>query len=313
MNIQKKLELIRQNTEEILTEDELLSLLKNKSSPSVYCGYEVSGPIHLGHFVTITKLLDLQKAGFKIKILLADVHTKLNKKTPEIDAWKKTLKAIGIKADFAVGSKFQFKKEYLFDVMSLAQSITINRGLRSMQELARDIENATISQIWYPLMQIADIKHLKVDAAVGGLDQRKIHALGRDLSKILNYNFIAVHTPLITSLKGPGQKMSSSIPGSNISVIDNADTIKKTISSAYCPARQINDNPIIQIAKLVIFPNLKKIKIEREKKFGGEVVYMSYQDLENDYKNGKLHPADLKTAIANSLEILIAPIRKNFR
>ena len=68
-----------------------------------------------------------------------------------------------------MGSDFQFEKEYQLDVMRLAQNLTINRGLRGMQEVARDIENATISQLWYPLMQVVDIKHLDVDVAVGGM------------------------------------------------------------------------------------------------------------------------------------------------
>jgi tyrosyl-tRNA synthetase len=312
MNEKEKLELIKRNTEEILTEQALSDLLKKNKTPSVYCGYEISGPIHLGHFVTITKLLDLQKAGFKLKILLADIHTILNKKKPEIEKWENSLKAIGIKAQFILGSSFQFNKDYQFDVMSLAQASTITRGIRSMQLLTRNIENATISQIWYPLMQIADIKHLKVQVALGGMDQRKIHTLGKDLSKELNYDFIAIHTPLITSLKGPGQKMSSSIPGSNISITDSKETIKKTISKAYCPEKKSEDNPILQITELILFPHQNKLKISRPVKFGGDIVYMSYQDLESDYSSGKLHPADLKSAVADSLEKLIAPIRKNF-
>lgn len=311
MDDREKLELIKRNTEEILTEDSLKLLLKKKS-PVVYCGYEPSGPIHLGHFVTITKLLDLQKAGFKVKILLADIHAILNKKNPEINSWERTIRAIGIKADFVLGSSFQFKKEYQFDVMNLAQNSTINRGLRSMQEVARDIQNATISQVWYPLMQIADIKHLKADVALGGMEQRKIHALGKDLSKELGYNFTAIHTPLITSLKGPGQKMSSSIPGSNISVVDSKETIRSTLSKAYCPAGETKDNPLIQISRFIIFPHLNKLRVSRPEKFGGDILFMTPEDLEKEYKSGKLHPADLKSALTDALEELIAPIRKEF-
>ena len=313
MNEKEKFELIARNTEEILTEENLKELIKKKKSPIAYCGYEISGAIHLGHLVTITKLLDLQKAGFKIKILLADIHTKLNKKIPEIDAWKNTIKAIGIKAEFVLGSDFQFTKEYLYDVFQLAQKVTLNRGLRSMQEVARDVENATVSQIIYPLMQIVDVKHLEADVAVGGTDQRKNYMLGKEESKLLHHNFIALHTPLITSLKGPGQKMSSSIPGSNISIIDSHEQIKKAISQAYCPAGKTEDNPVLQIAKLIIIPHFGKLKITRDKKFGGEIIYMTYKDLESDYKKEALHPADLKSAVVDSLEKLIAPIRKNFR
>ena len=319
MELEEKLSLIKRNTEEIITEEELIKLIKKKKKPVAYCGYEPNGPIHLGHFVTITKLMDLEKAGFKIIILLADIHAMLNRKGDEIlikqevNSWKKTLKAIGIKADVVLGSSFQFSKEYQFDVMKLSQSLTIQRGLRSMQEIARDIEHATISQLWYPLMQVADIKHLSVDVALGGMEQRKVHMIGKDLEKTLAQEFIVLHTPLITSLKGPGQKMSKSVPGSGISIMDSYEEIKKMINNAYCPEKQIQNNPILQINKLIIFPTLGDLVVKRLAKFGGDKNYKSYKLIEADFATGKLHPLDLKTATAEALEEIIKPIRNKFK
>jgi len=319
MDAEKKLEIIKHNMAEIITEEELLKLVQEKKNPIVYCGYEPSGPMHLGHFVTITKLMDYEKAGFTVKILLADLHAFLNRKgsedeiKKEVDNWKKTIKAIGLKAEVVLGSSFQFDKEYQLDVMRLAQSSTIQRGLRSMQEIARDVEHATISQLWYPLMQVVDIKYLDADVAHGGLEQRKVHMIGKDMVKSLNHPFIASHTPLITSLKGPGEKMSKSIPGSGISVTDSYDEIKKTIKNAYCPEKLADDNPILQITKLIIFPRIKSFKIERPAKFGGDLEFNEYDKLEEIYKAGKLHPLDLKNAVVEYLEKIISPIRKNWK
>jgi tyrosyl-tRNA synthetase len=319
MTAEKRIELIKRNTEEIVTEEELKEVLKNKKNPSVYCGYEPNGPMHLGHFVTVTKLMDLAEAGFKVKILLADVHAMLNRKgdksaiDKEVELWRKTIKAIGIDAEVVLGSDFQFKEEYQVDVMNLAQNSTISRGLRSMQEIARDVENATISQLWYPLMQVADIKHLGVDVALGGLEQRKVHMIGKDMSKELGYKFVALHTPLITSLKGPGQKMSKSIPGSGISVTDSYEEIKKTIGAAYCPVKEVNENPILQIARLIIFPRFESIEIKRPEKYGGNMEFEDYKGLEESYSKGDLHPMDLKNAVIEYLEKVIAPIRKNYK
>src|SRR3989338_9809767 len=114
MTPQEKFTLVTKNTEEILTEESLMKLLKEKKQPIVYCGYEPSGPLHLGHFVTIIKLIDFSNAGFYVKILLADIHALLNRKGSEkeiekqVSAWKKTIKAIGIKAEIVLGSDFQF-------------------------------------------------------------------------------------------------------------------------------------------------------------------------------------------------------------
>jgi tyrosyl-tRNA synthetase len=318
LSVDEKFNLISRNTAEIISEDELKQVL-TKKKPVVYCGYEPSGPMHLGHFVTITKLMDFAKAGFKVIILLADVHAFLNRKgnedqiKKEVDNWRKTIKAIGFDAEVVLGSSFQFKPEYQMDIMRMAQALTINRGLRSMQEVARDIDNATVSQLWYPLMQIADIKHLKVDVAEGGLEQRKIHMAGKDLKKELEYDFVAVHTPLITSLKGPGQKMSKSIPGSGISVTDSYEEIKKTIKDAYCPEKISQENPLLQLCQLVIFPRIDQFKITRPEKFGGNIEFSTYEELESSFVEGKLHPMDLKIAVTEYLEQIIKPIRDNWK
>src|SRR3989339_1104068 len=319
MDINKKIGLIKKNTEEILTEEDLKKLLIQKKKPVVYCGYEPSGPMHLGHFVTITKLMDFAEAGFKIKILLADIHAFLNRKgdealiKKEVDNWRKTIKAIGLDAEVILGSDFQFSKEYQLDVMRIAQSSTINRGLRSMQEIARDVENATISQLWYPIMQAADIKHLKADVALGGLEQRKVHMIAKDNSRVLDYDFVALHTPLITSLKGPGEKMSKSIQGSGISVTESYDEIKNTLKGAYCPEGEIKENPVLQIAKLIIFPRFESIEVKRPEKFGGNLKFKDYNELETFFAAKKLHPMDLKSAVGEYLEMIIAPIRKNWK
>ena len=312
-----KLELIKRNTEEIINEDKIPELLKKKNSIT-YCGYEASGAIHLGHLVTITKLIDLQKAGFHVKVLFADWHTYLNQKGDwdfihkQVDIWKKCFKAAGLDAEFILGSSFQRKQEYIDDVFTLATKTTLNRGLRSMQQVARDIENAKISQVIYPLMQIVDIKHLKIDLVQAGIEQRKIHALGIELFNLINYKSpVFVHTPLISSLKGPG-KMSSSYPDSLISIIDSDDNIKNKIKKAHCPEGIVKDNPILQITQLIIFPRFDKFEIKRSEKFGGNLTFKNYKDLEISFSKKEVHPLDLKNALSEYLIKVISPIRKQF-
>jgi len=318
-SVEERLELIKRNTVEIISENALKDLLEKKKKPVVYCGYEPSGAMHLGHFVTITKLIDLKKAGFTVKVLLADIHALLNRKgteeeiKKEVQTWKKTIKAIGLDAEVVLGSDFQFKKDYLLDVMRLAQATTLNRGLRSMQEVGRDIENATVSQAWYPLMQAVDIKHLDCDVAYGGVEQRKIHMLALDMAETLQHKPIIIHTPLINSLKGPGEKMSKSIPMSCIWVTDTAEAVKEKISKAYCPEKVADQNPIMEIFHLVIFPRITKLEIKRPAKFGGNISFKTYSELEETYTGGKLHPMDLKNSCADELNKILDPVRKAYK
>jgi tyrosyl-tRNA synthetase len=308
-------EIVLRNVVEVVTEEELSSLLSEKKKQVVYCGFEVSGPVHVGTLVTATKLLDFQSQGFLVKVLLADVHTRLNRKNVDIDAmvsyWRETFKAFGLtKAEYVLGSSFQFKEEYVRDVLELGLKSTLQRALRSMQEVARDIENAHVSQVIYPLMQIADIKALGVDVAYGGLEQRKIHMLARETLPEIGYKKpVCVHTPLIPSLKGPSVKMSSSIPESMIAAEESPESIKSKINSAFCPPEK-NGNPILSITELVLFPRLGKLEVKRPQKFGGNMEYDSYKKLEGDFLAKKLHPQDLKNTTADSLITLLEPVRR---
>jgi len=322
MDVKEKLELIRRNTVEIINEDLILNNLEKNKPILIYCGYETSGEIHLGHLVSMTKLLDLQKAGFKVKVLFADWHTYLNQKgdwefiNKEVEKWKKGFIASGLnKVEFVLGSDIERNVNYIDDVFILATKNTLNRGLRSMQTVARDIENAKISQVIYPLMQIADFKYLKVDGALGGIEQRKIHMLALESLKEIDYKTpFVIHHELIPSLKGPDSgKMSSSDKSSMISIKDEEEEIKKKLKKAHCVEGEIKDNPVLAIAKLVIFPRHEKFLIERSEKFGGNLEFENYSDLEKSFENKSVHPLDLKNACGKYLNEICGEIRKNFK
>jgi len=317
-----KFELIKRNTIEIIGEDELKKILNSKRKPVVYCGYETSGEIHLGHLVSMTKLLDLQKAGFKVKVLFADWHTYLNQKGDwkfiegQLKKWEKGFRASGLdKVEFVKGSEMQRNLDYIDDVFLLATKNTLNRGLRSMQTVARDIENAKISQVIYPLMQIADFKYLKVDCALGGIEQRKIHMLALESLQEIGYKKpILIHHELIPSLQGPDKgKMSSSDKLGLISIKDSDEDIISKIKKAHCPEGVVKENPILGIVKLIVFPRYEKFLIERPEKFGGNLKYSDFEKLEKDFAEKKVHPLDLKNACAKYLCEIIGDIRKGFK
>jgi len=311
-------QLITRNIIEIVTKQELEDLVKSKTKPSCYIGYEVSGPVHLGHMSSMRKLKDLSEAGFDCTVLLADYHTYINKKgnmewiQGMVEYWKAMFKAFGVKAKYVKGTNHQETKEYQHDIMRAALDTTIKRGLRSMQEVARDVDCASISQIIYPLMQSVDIKYLGVDVAVGGMDQRKIHMLARDLLPRIDYKApVCMHYPLLVSLQGPETKMSSSKPNTMIQIHDDEKTIEKRVGSAFCPAKQAEDNPVMQMAQLVIFPETGILKVERDSKYGGDLEFKTYKELEKAYLKD-LHPQDLKKAVIGSLVKILEKPRKVF-
>ena len=301
------------NTVEIVTEDDLRTLL-GKQVKKVYAGYEPSGEIHLGHLVTINKLIDLRDAGFEVTVLLADLHAFLNRKGTMDEVRKlaeynqKCFEGLGLcDIRYVLGSSFQLSPEYQIMVHELSQQITLNRAKRSMDEVGRQMDNPTVSQMIYPIMQMADIASLGVDVALGGIDQRKIHMLAREY--LPGHNFpspVCIHVPILQGLDG--KKMSSS-QGNYISVADSVENIKKKMKKAFCPP-DITENPVLQILKYHIFPRLSSVTIKRPEKFGGDRTFESYEEIEQVYASGDLHPADLKEATSEGLIQVLAPVRE---
>jgi len=320
MNSSEKLELILSNTSEIIAGEEIKEAVKSGKSLKVYAGYEPSGKIHLGHALSVNKLIELQKAGLSVVVLLADLHAHLNEKgtLEEIrkiaEYNKNCFIALGLdrdKTEFVLGSEIQLNPEYFMNVQRLALTTTLLRARRSMDIISRDEENPAVARVIYPLMQVADMVALKVDIAVGGLDQRKIHMLARDNLPRLGLKSPAfLHLPIIHGLDGD-EKMSSS-KGNLISVDESADTIKKKIASAYCPMEAVEGNPVLELFRYHVFPRTDLVVIERPEKYGGDLRYNNYLNLEEDFVSGAVHPADLKTTLSSELIRLLEPVRKYF-
>ena len=319
MDLQEKKEIVLRNTDEIVTEEELEEVLEMES-PNTYVGYETSGPVHLGHWASIRKLQDLEKAGFHVKVLFADLHTYLNKKGEEdwilamCDYWQATFEACGLDAEFIRGREFEEKTEYFHDVLDLATKTTINRGQRSMSEVASgDEDSRAISQIIYPLMQALDIEYLDVDLAMGATDQRKIHMMAREsLPKIDYRKPTCIHHPLVVSLQGT-EKMSSSKPKTMFPLHAAEETVKSRIKDAYCPAGELEENPILQICQFHIFGDDEELDIERPEKYGGDLHYSSFEELQADFESGELHPQDLKNGVAEHIADKLEPVREKFK
>jgi tyrosyl-tRNA synthetase len=301
------------NTVEVVTEEELRGLLTKKGR-KVYAGYEPSGEIHLGHLVTINKLIDLRDAGLEVTVLLADLHAFLNRKGTMEDVKKlaeynrRCFEGLGLTdVKYVLGSDIQLSREYQILVHELSQQITLNRATRSMDEVGRQMDTPTVSQMVYPIMQMADIAVLGVDAAVGGIDQRKIHMLAREYLPAQGYpSPICIHVPILNGLDG--KKMSSS-QGNYISVADTPDVISKKMKKAFCPP-EIEENPVLQVLKYHIFPHTGTVTINRPEKFGGDRSFATYAEIEQAYAAGEVHPADLKNTVAESLIKILTPVRE---
>lgn len=332
MDVEEKVSLIeRPPTEEIVTRDELVELFKTNSRPKHYIGLEISGFLHLGSLIsTGFKINDFLKAGVRCTVFLADWHTLINDKLGE--DWETISKVSQYYADafrlvcpgveIVLGSDlYSSKKEYWLELVRLTKHMSLARTMRTLTIMGRSEteEKIDLAKLLYPPMQATDIHFLDIDIAHAGMDQRKIHMLARELFPKMKWKVpVAVHHRLLPSLSEPETtpdskslgKMSKSSPSSGIFVHDSDDDIRSKLKKAWCEEGNIKDNPVLEIAKHVIYHEFNEISVERPAKFGGNVTYSSYSQLKSDFMQKKLHPTDLKQTVTNYLIKIIQPIRE---
>ncbi|HIE23574.1 MAG TPA: tyrosine--tRNA ligase [Candidatus Korarchaeota archaeon] len=341
MDVETRMELItRLPTEEVITPSELKELLETKETPIAYNGFEPSGLAHIGTgLITALKVRDLTDAGVKYILFLADWHAWVNRKLggdlefirKASEYFKHVWISLGVdpaKVEFKLASEIA-DQDYWALVLKVAQHMSMNRAMRAMTIAGRTMkEELPLAAYFYPPMQVSDIFTMKVDICQLGMDQRRANILAREIGPKLGFwKPICVHHHLLMGLQGPKKmgyeddeildvqisaKMSKSIPTSAIFVHDSPEEIRKKIRGAFCPARDPN-NPIMELVKYVIMRDGKTpLTIERPQKYGGEITFESYKELEKAFVDGNLHPLDLKNAVAEVLIKILEPCRKHF-
>ena len=327
------MELIEQPpTEEVVTHEELVELFKSNSSPNHYIGLEISGFLHLGSLIsTGFKINDFVKAGVNCTIFLADWHTMINDKlggdwdtiSKVSKYYSDAFKIVCPNAKIVLGSDlYDSRKEYWKEFMKFTKHMSLKRTMRTLTIMGRSEDESKIdlAKLLYPPMQAVDIHSLDLDIVHAGMDQRKIHMLVREIFPKMNWKVpVAVHHKLLPGLSKPVEeddstmlgKMSKSDPNSGIFIHNSDDEIKSKIKKAWCEEANIQNNPLLEMAKSVIFHEFEEMKIERPEKFGGNVIYSDYEQLEVDFAEKKLHPTDLKQTVGDYLVKIVAPIRDN--
>jgi tyrosyl-tRNA synthetase len=329
---EERLQTVLRQTEEVVTRDELRALLDRTRSPRAYVGLEPSGIMHIGTaFIIGSKVADLVRAGFHASIFLADWHAYINDKLGGnlenllvcAEYFRDGFRAVGVpeSVEYLYANEFVRHPEYWQNVIQASKASTVARIRRALTIMGRKEEEADLdaSKLIYPAMQVADIHWMDLDLALGGMDQRHAHMLYRDIAPKLGWKqVVALHTPLLPALDGGGRmdlvagKMSKSRPDSSILLNDPPAEVERKVGKAFCPAKEIKGNPILEIARLILFPRQGRLMIPRDRKFGGDVVYDSFEGLEKAYAIGELHPKDLKAGVTEGLNRELGPVRKYF-
>jgi len=345
MNIEDRLNLIKEVGEEIVQADELKKLLESGEELIAYDGFEPSGQIHIAQgllrAINVNKMI---KAGVKFRMWVADWHALTNNKLGGdleklkitgkyfIEVWRASGMDLS-KVEFLWASDMVKDSDYWQLVIRVGMTNKLARFIRTAEFMGREdsAEKLTAAQIMYPCMQIADIFKLKAKITQLGMDQRKVNMLAREVGPMLGYwkPVVVSHHMLMGLGKPPSKnadtatrtvenKMSKSNPDSAIFMTDTTEDIKRKINKAYCLEGDINENPILEYYKYIIFESfdrlkINEVKIERPEKFGGNLSFKTYADLEKTFAEKLVHPMDIKATLSKLLDQLIEPVRRHFQ
>jgi len=332
LDVTEKIALVtRDPTEEVVTNEELVNLFNTNSHPKHYIGLEISGFLHLGSLIlTGFKINDFIKAGVRCSVFLADWHTFINdklsgnletiRKVSEYYADAFRLLCPGI--EILQGSKlYDSRREYWTELIQFAKHMSLPRAMRTLTIMGRsEKDKLDLAQMLYAPMQAVDIHAMDLDIVHSGMDQRKIHMLVREIFPKMKWKVpVAIHHRLLPSLAEPepaseedgkiAGKMSKSKPSSGIFIHDSDEEIRSKIRKAWCPEGTVENNPLLAISRHIIFHEFSEIVVERPTKFGGNMTYTNYTQLESDFSQKKLHPSDLKNTVERHLIKIISPIR----
>src|SRR5919205_1057728 len=341
MDLMERLLLIRREpTEEVVTKDELKTLLETKAYPEHYIGLELAGKLHLGSLIlTGFKINDFIKARVHTNVFLANWHTYINNKLggnwdkikDVSEYYSSAFRFFCPGVNIVVGSDlYETSDRYWENFIQFSKQMNLSRVMRSLTIMGRsERESLDFSQLLYPIMQSTDIRALDLDIVHAGMDQRKIHMLVREIFPKLGWKVpVSVHHHLLPGLAEPtklglsedtlddvkiSSKMSKSKPASAIIIHDDEKTIRDKIGKAFCPIGVSEGNPVLELARYVVFHQFDDFVIERPAKYGGDITYSSYGQLENDFVIKKIHPMDLKNATATYINKIIEPIRHHFK
>jgi len=346
MDVESRLDLATRNAEEVITREELRTVLETSSRPRTYWGFEPSGLMHIGMgLVCGGKVRDMIEAGFDFNVFLADWHAWINNKLGGDmgniricgEYFKQCFTALGIdpsKATYSWASDLASKKEYWERVVRVAKSVNVSRIWRALPIMGRGMDSKDLeaASTFYPSMQVADIFELQLDVACAGMDQRKAHVLAREVADKLGWRKpVSLHTHLIMGLTAAKRmdtaqydenpelsnqisfKMSKSAAENSVIIHDEPETIRKKLRAAYCPPKETTNNPILEISRHMLFPWIGSVNVDRSTKYGGPTSFAAYEELQKDYREGKVHPLDLKNAVAEGLIKILEPVREEFR
>jgi len=340
----ERLKLMVNGAQEVVGLDHLISVLAGGPSMAgddvirCYVGFEPSGTAHIGWKVLALRLRRLLDAQANVMVFLADWHAWVNDKfSGDMAAIQTTARymedtfraLLGHPEEgegagqlrFVWASTVMSDGDYWARVLRCSKGMTLAQVRKTFSIMGRDEASSDndLSKFYYPAMQAADIGHMHIDLAIGGMDQRKAHMYMRDVSQRWGWRkATCLHTPIISGLNATGgwmetfdHKMSKSDPRGAILLHDDQAVMRKKMRKAYLdPADE--HSPVYELAEHIVLPEQGVIHVTPNPKFGEPSAWDDLDAFRAAVADGTLHPLDAKWGVADGLAAGLSSVASHF-
>lgn len=296
LSVNEQMDIIRQNSAEIIPEDELVQKIeKSRASNTpliVKFGCDPSRPdLHIGHAVVLRKMRQFQDLGHEVVLIIGDFTGMIGDPTGK----SKTRPPLTLEQTRENGQTYVeqamqvLSKERLRivhnsdwlgtmtfqDVIGLSAHYTVAQMLEREDFTKRYKAGEPISlhEFLYPLAQAMDSVHITSDIELGGSDQKFNLLVGRELQRAYGQNPQCILTmPILEGTDGV-EKMSKSL--------DNYIGL--------------TDSPREIFGRVMSIPDTM---ITRYMKYGAWIHDSIVQEQEQQLSDGTLHPRNAKVFTA---------------
>ncbi len=288
-----------------------------KQTKTLFSGIKPTGIPHLGNYLGALKNWVELQTSYQGIYSVVDYHAitiaiepKILKQNTIITA--KILLALGINPDIAtlfVQSQVPEHTELAWIFNCLVPVAEMERMTQYKDKAKTHKQNVNMGLFDYPALMAADILLYQAQAVPVGEDQLQHLELTRLIARKFNQRYgqffiepQALITPAkkIMSLQNPDKKMSKELGEANyISLLDEPNIVIKKV------ARAVTDMGPQENKMSPGVKNLFDLLDYLEQK-------ETYQNLQKEYKQGKLKYSDLKTAVSDAINQTLKPIQNNY-
>uniref|UniRef100_A0A0E0DYT7 tyrosine--tRNA ligase n=1 Tax=Oryza meridionalis TaxID=40149 RepID=A0A0E0DYT7_9ORYZ len=281
---------------ECMCEEGLLQLLKRKATPICCIWFQPIPEMKIEQGIMKTIHVNrMIKAGFQVKILMADWFVQRKSKIDTLDK-ARTIGLYNIEMWKAAGMDLH-KVELLWlsdelnhhpIAMDVARKTTMDEMIRTCGLEIYEPEVIPASEFFYPCIQVSAILCRRVDIWLLNVD-----------------NEIYAYT-LPSLLKDPDFRNKAN-RGRTIFMEDEGEFLELKIRSAFCPPK-VAGNPCLAYIEYVIFPWFGKFEVAQKEENGRNKTFANMQELIASYENGVIDCADVKLAFEKAIKNILQPV-----